>query len=67
VLLQSGLVPLDVPDGAAGTHFYIALAIVAGFSERWARGVLAGTEQRIQASTGAPAADDPARPRRRPA
>jgi hypothetical protein len=51
VLLESGLVPLDVPDGAAGTHFYIALAIVAGFSERWARGVLAGTEERIQGST----------------
>jgi hypothetical protein len=51
VLLQSGLVPLKVPDGAAGTHFFIALAIVAGFSERWARGVLAGTEERIQGST----------------
>lgn len=49
VLLQSGLVPLKVPDGAAETHFYIALAIVAGFSERWARGVLAGTEERVQA------------------
>ncbi|HEX6021593.1 MAG TPA: hypothetical protein VFZ00_06320 [Solirubrobacter sp.] len=49
VLLQSSLVPLKVPDGAAETHFYIALAIVAGFSERWARGVLAGTEERIQA------------------
>jgi hypothetical protein len=60
VLLESGLVPLDVPDGAAGTHFYIALAIVAGFSERWARGVLAGTEERMQAST-APAAG-PAKP-----
>jgi len=47
VLLQSGLLPLDVQDGAAGTHFYIAVAIVAGFSERWARGVLAGTEERI--------------------
>jgi hypothetical protein len=53
VLLQSGLVPLKVPDGAAGTHFYIALAIIAGFSERWARGVLAGTEERIQSSTSA--------------
>ena len=51
VLLQSGLVPLKVPDGAADTHFYIALAIVAGFSERWARGVLAGTEERIQSAT----------------
>jgi hypothetical protein len=48
VLLESGLVPLKVPDGSAGTHFVIALAIVAGFSERWARGVLAGTEERIQ-------------------
>jgi hypothetical protein len=47
VLLQSGFVPLKVPDGAAGTHFYIALAILAGFSERWARGVLEGTEQRV--------------------
>jgi len=53
VLLQSGLVPLDVPDGAAGTHFYIAIAIVAGFSERWARGVLAGTEERIQGAGSA--------------
>jgi hypothetical protein len=51
VLLQSGLVPLKVPDGAAGTHFFIALAIVAGFSERWARGVLAGTEERIQSAS----------------
>jgi len=48
VLLESGLVPLKIPEGAAGTHFVIALAIVAGFSERWARGVLAGTEERIQ-------------------
>jgi len=48
VLLQSGLIPLDVPDGPAGTNFVIALAILAGFSERWARGVLAGTEERIQ-------------------
>jgi hypothetical protein len=55
VLLQSGLVPLKVPDGAAETHFYIALAIVAGFSERWARGVLAGTEERIQSATKTPA------------
>jgi hypothetical protein len=47
VLLQGGFVPLEVPDGAAGTHFYIALAIVAGFSERWARGVLEGTEERV--------------------
>ena len=47
VLLQSGLVPLKVPDGASGTHFFIALAILAGFSERWARGVLAGTEERL--------------------
>ena len=42
---------LKVPDGPAGTHFFIALAIVAGFSERWARGVLAGTEERIQSAT----------------
>jgi hypothetical protein len=55
VLLQSGLVPLKVPDGAAETPFYIALAIVAGFSERWARGVLAGTEERIQSATKTPA------------
>jgi hypothetical protein len=48
VLLESGLVPLKIPDGAAGTHFVIALATLAGFSERWARGVLAGTEERIQ-------------------
>lgn len=53
VLLQSKLVPLDVPDGGAGTHFYIAIAIVAGFSERWARGVLAGTEERIQGAGSA--------------
>ena len=51
MLLKSGLVPLKVPDGAAGTHFVIALAILAGFSERWARGVLAGTEERIQSAT----------------
>jgi hypothetical protein len=55
VLLQAGIVPLDVPEGAAGTHFYIALAIVAGFSERWARGVLAGTEERLQSAGGAAA------------
>src|SRR4051812_18657694 len=48
VLLESGLVPLKIPDGAAGTHFVIAVAILAGFSERWARGVLAGTEERIR-------------------
>ena len=46
--------PLKIPDGAAGTHFVIALAIVAGFSERWARGVLAGTEERIQGAGSTP-------------
>src|SRR6478735_3781877 len=55
VLLESGLVPLKIPDGVAGTHFVIALAIVAGFSERWARGVLAGTEERIQGAGSTPA------------
>ncbi|WP_028066520.1 hypothetical protein [Solirubrobacter soli] len=50
VLLQSGFIPLQVPDGAAGTHFFIAIAILAGFSERWARGVLAGTEERVAGS-----------------
>jgi len=54
VLLQAELVPLEIPDGAAGTNFCIALAIVAGFSERWARGVLAGTEERLNGN-GAPA------------
>ena len=34
----------------------IALAIVAGFSERWARGILAGTEERLH---GQPAAAPP--------
>jgi hypothetical protein len=58
VLLQSGFIPLKVPDGAAGTHFFIAIAILAGFSERWARGVLAGTEERIQ-SASAPKPDAP--------
>jgi len=51
ILLQSGFIPLKVPEGAAGTHFFIAIAIVAGFSERWARGVLAGTEERIQTAS----------------
>ena len=51
VLLQSGFIPLKVPEGAAGTHFFIAIAIVAGFSERWARGVLAGTEEQISGAT----------------
>lgn len=52
VLLQAGIVPIDVPDGAAGTNFVIALAILAGFSERWARGILAGTEERLSAQPG---------------
>jgi hypothetical protein len=47
VFLASRLLPLEVPDGAARTYFSIAIAIVAGFSERWARGVLAGTEHRM--------------------
>ncbi len=57
VLLQAAIVPIDVPEGASGTNFVIALAIVAGFSERWARGVLAGTEERLAppAPAGAPA------------
>jgi len=55
VLLQSGLVPLEVPKaGNAATNFYLALAIVAGFSERWARGVLAGTEERLAGGSGEP-------------
>jgi len=48
VLLESALIPLKIPDGSAGTNFVIATAILAGFSERWARGVLAGTEERVQ-------------------
>lgn len=55
VLLQAAIIPIDVPEGASGTNFVIALAIVAGFSERWARGVLAGTEERLHGSS-APAA-----------
>lgn len=55
VLLQAKIVPIEIPEGAAGTNFFIALAIVAGFSERWARGVLAGTEERLNGSS-APAA-----------
>ncbi|MBE2320609.1 hypothetical protein DVA67_031910 [Solirubrobacter sp. CPCC 204708] len=55
VLLQSGIVPLEVAEGAQGTHFFIALAIVAGFSERWTRGLLAGTEERLQAAPAAKA------------
>jgi hypothetical protein len=55
VLLESGLLPLKVPSGAAETYFFIALAIVAGFSERWARGVLAGTEERVQSAAPATA------------
>lgn len=51
VILQAGIIPLEVPDGASGTNFCIALAIVAGFSERWARGVLAGTEERLNGSS----------------
>jgi hypothetical protein len=53
VLLQAGIVPIDQPDGAAGTNFVIALAIVAGFSERWARGILAGTEERLHGQSAA--------------
>jgi hypothetical protein len=53
VLLQAAIVPIDVPEGASGTNFVIALAIVAGFSERWARGVLAGTEERLTTSPAA--------------
>jgi len=53
VLLKSGFVPLQIPEGASGTHFVIAVAILTGFSERWARGVLAGTEERIQGAGSA--------------
>jgi hypothetical protein len=47
VLVKGGLIPLQVPAGDSGTYFMLALGIVAGFSERLARGVLAGTEQRL--------------------
>jgi hypothetical protein len=62
VLLQSELLPLKVPHGAPGTYFYIAVATLAGFSERWARGVLAGTEERIQGagSSGSATSSRPA-------
>jgi hypothetical protein len=50
VLLQSGIVPIEVADGTKGTHFFMALAILAGFSERWTRGILAGTEERLQSA-----------------
>jgi hypothetical protein len=55
VLLQSGVVPIDVAAGDKGTHFFMALAIIAGFSERWTRGLLAGTEERLQAQPAAKA------------
>ena len=47
VLLRAELFPLEIPEGDTGTHFFIAVAVVAGFSERMARGVLAGTEERL--------------------
>ncbi len=59
VLLQAGLVPIEIPEGASGTNFFIALAIIAGFSERWARGVLAGTEERLQGGGAAASAPTP--------
>jgi hypothetical protein len=63
VLLQSGLVPLKVPDGAAATYFFISIAIVAGFSERWARGILSGTEERITSPSTDPRPEPPHPPR----
>ena len=51
VLIKGGLVPLQVPKGDSGTYFLLAIAIVAGFSERLARGVLAGTEQRLESGS----------------
>jgi hypothetical protein len=50
VLIKGGLVPLEIPTGDRGAYFMLAIAIVAGFSERLARGVLAGTEQRLDTS-----------------
>jgi hypothetical protein len=47
VLVKGGLIPLQVPAGDSGTSCMLALGIDAGFSERLARGVLAGTEQRL--------------------
>ena len=53
VLLKGGVIPLKVPSDADGPYFVAAIALVAGFSERLARGVLAGTEQRLESGTKA--------------
>jgi hypothetical protein len=51
VLLISGLLPLDIPDDPErATFFHIAVAFLAGFSERWARGILDGTEENVGGS-----------------
>lgn len=52
VLLESRLLPLAGPaEESKRIFFYMAVAFLAGFSERWARGIVAGTEKQI-GSTG---------------
>jgi len=50
ILIKAGLIPLAIPKGENGAYFLLAISVVAGFSERLARGVLAGTEQRLDAT-----------------
>jgi len=45
-LLMSGLTPFNIPvDGATRIYYVLSIAFTAGFTERWATGLLPGKEK----------------------
>jgi len=45
LLIMSGLVPFEMPeDGLIQLYYFLGIAFSAGFTERWAQGMLPGTK-----------------------
>jgi hypothetical protein len=57
--LKSGVVALDVGDGAKSVYFYILFAFAAGFSERLAQDMLLGPTVQAAAARAKPARTTP--------
>jgi hypothetical protein len=46
-VLQAQILPFNFPEGPQANFEFVALAFIAGFSERWSRGVISSVEGRF--------------------
>jgi hypothetical protein len=46
-VLQAQILPFNFPEGPQANFEFVALAFIAGFSERWSRGVISNVEGRF--------------------